>query len=100
MNKLQSSTYETNSAPAIKKMQRLVMLASIIGFGLYSLVFAPLYAQLSANVVYQEAFVTYLLYYAMTAVEIAVFVVVSRDPAACGSPSSWPPSVNICSTSS
>ena len=72
----QSSLYERHAAEAVKKMQKWVLLVSVIGFGLYALVLAPIYTQLSSNIAYQEAFVTYLVYYLLSASEIAVFLVV------------------------
>lgn len=69
-------TYKNHAAAAVKRMYQLVLLTALIGFGLYSLVIAPLYTQLSANITYQEAAITYVLYYALSAVEIAVFFIV------------------------
>lgn len=72
----QSITYESNATAAVKHIHRLVLWVSVIGFGLYSLVLAPLYTQFASDIVYQEAAITYILYYAYAAVEIAVFCIV------------------------
>ncbi len=69
-------TYEKHVSAAVKKMYKLVMLTALLGFGLYALVIAPLYTQLSADIAYQEAAITYVLYYALSAVELAVFFIV------------------------
>ncbi len=72
----QSAIYERHAAASVKKMQKWVLLFSLIGFGLYALVLAPLYTQLASNISYQEAFVTYLVYYLLSASEIVVFLAV------------------------
>ena len=76
MNQSKTVTYESVAPAAGKQMRKLVLLASCIGFGLYSLLLAPLYTQLSVDVVYQEAVITYIVYYLMCAAEIATYYVI------------------------
>lgn len=71
-----SLTYESHAPKAVKRMAKWVLLTSVIGFGLYALVLAPLYTQLSSDIVYQESLITYLLYYAYTAAELVTFCLV------------------------
>lgn len=75
MDAIQPLTYEGHAAEAVKKMQRLVLLASLVGFGLYSLVLAPLYTQLAADISYSEAPITYVLSYALSIAELATYFV-------------------------
>ena len=75
-NHSQLLTYEDHAAVAVKRISRLVLFLSLIGYGLYSLLLVPLYTQLSANISYQDAAVTYILYYAFKGLELAVFFAV------------------------
>ncbi len=72
----QSAMYENHAAASVKKMQKWVLLFSLVGFSLYALVLAPLYTLLSSNISYQEAFVTYLVSYLLSISEIVVFLAV------------------------
>lgn len=76
MDRSKTLTYESHGPEAVRRMQKLVLWISAIGFGLYSLVLAPLYTQLNSDVTYQEAVITYVLYYAYNLVQIAVFYAV------------------------
>ena len=76
MTSPQSVTYENHAAASVKRMQKWVLFFSLIGFGLYALVLAPLYIQLSSNIAYRDALVTQLVSYLLSASEIVVFLAV------------------------
>ena len=68
--------YQAQVPEAVRRMRRLVLLVSAVFYGLYSLILAPVYTQLSANVVYQDALLTVILSYVVSAVDVIVFFVV------------------------
>ncbi len=68
-------TYEGHAAVAVKKMQGWLLVTSLVGFGLYALVFAPLYTQLASNISYSEALITYVLSYALSIAELATYYI-------------------------
>ena len=72
----QTISYEGHAPEAVKRMQKLVLFVSLVGFSLYALVLVPIFTQLNADIAYQESPLTYILYYAYKAVELAVFFVV------------------------
>lgn len=76
MNQSRSISYEDHASDAVGHMQKLVLLVSLVGFSLYSIVLVPIFTQLNADIAYQETFMTYFLYYAYKAVELAVFFIV------------------------
>jgi hypothetical protein len=61
------------SDAVLKKIRRQTFFVLAVGFTLYTAVLVPLYVQLSANVVYQNSFVCWLLYYAYNAVDLLAF---------------------------
>lgn len=73
MPQSQSVTYASHTSEAVSAMKKWVLIVSAVGFGLYSVLLSPLYTQLDSNVTYQESLVTYILYYLVYGVEIAVF---------------------------
>ena len=66
--------YQKQAPEAISRMRTFVLILSGIVYGLYALVLAPIYTQLSANVVYQDTLVTTILYYLLPALDLAVFM--------------------------
>lgn len=68
-----SELYSSHATQAVQSAKKWLWIVSAIGFGLYAAVLNPLYTQLDSNVTYQESFITYVLYYLLHGVEIAVF---------------------------
>ena len=66
--------YQKQAPQAIRRMQTCVLMLAGICYGLYALVLAPIYTQLSANVVYQDALVTIILSYILPILDLLVFV--------------------------
>lgn len=73
MSQSPSELYSSHATQAVQAMKKWLWIVSAIGFGLYAAVLNPLYTQLDSNVTYQESFITYVLYYLLHGVEIAVF---------------------------
>ena len=48
---------------ALRRMLKLVLLVSVLGFGIKALVLHPVFIQLDSNVVYKDAWYTNVLYY-------------------------------------
>ncbi len=76
MNHTAQSLYQTESRRAVRRMLALTVWVSAVCYGLYALVLAPVYTQLSANVLYQDAWFTAALSYLLSAMDIVVFLVV------------------------
>ncbi len=68
-----SVIYSSHAPLAVQAVKKWLLIVSAIGFGLYAAVLNPLYTQLDSNIIYQEAIITYVLYYLLHGVEIAVF---------------------------
>lgn len=76
MDQPHNTPYSAQAKDAVRRMHRLVILVSAIGYALYSLIVAPLYTQLASNVVSQNALITNILYYIIPAIDIIVFFIV------------------------
>ena len=61
----------------LRRMLKLVLLVSVLGFGIKALILHPVFIQLDSNVVYKDAWYTNVLYYLIDGglIDLAVFSV-------------------------
>lgn len=71
----QNQLYVDHAPHMIKRARNFLLWVSLIGFGLHSIVFAPLFFMLDANVSYSQLLVTDLLSVATELSELLVFFV-------------------------
>ena len=62
-------------SPTLRRLLKLVLLASVLGFGIKALLLHPVFIQLDANVVHKYAWYTTVLYYLIDGglIDLAVF---------------------------
>ena len=66
--------YQRQAPKAIARAIRDICVLAGVLYGLYALVLAPIYTQLSADVVYQDHIITIILAYLLPALDICVYV--------------------------